>query len=70
MADIRGIEPTTGDMKPYGTPIRESIASGDATQMRLQYDSGTRWLSANQGDPAAEDVRIALAELQSALKAF
>lgn len=70
MADIRGMEPSTGDVKPYGTPIRESIASGDVTRMQLQYDSATRWLSANAGDPAAEDVRIALAELESALKAF
>ncbi len=70
MTDIRSTDPSTGDVKPYGTPIRESIASGDVTQMQLQYDSATRWLSANQGDPAAEDVRIALVELESALKAF
>lgn len=70
MADIQSTDPATGDVKPYGTPIRESIASGDVTQMQLQHDSATRWLSANEGDPAAEDVRIALAELESALKAF
>jgi hypothetical protein len=57
-----------GDTKPYGTPIRDSIASGDATQMQLQYDSAQRWLAANPGDPAAEDVKIALAELESALR--
>jgi hypothetical protein len=70
MADIRSTEPTTGDIKPYGPPIREAIASGDVTRMQLQYDSGTRWLEANADDPAAEDVRIALAELESALRAI
>jgi hypothetical protein len=71
MADIRSIDGSVpGDMKPYGTPIREAIASGDTTQMQLQYDSARRWLSANSGDPAAEDVKIALVELESALKAI
>jgi hypothetical protein len=37
--------------------------------MQLQYDSATRWLAANSGDPAAEDVKIALGELESALRA-
>jgi hypothetical protein len=59
-----------GDIKPYGPPIREAIASGDTTRMQLQYDSATRWLAANSGDPAAEDVKIALVELESALKAI
>jgi hypothetical protein len=59
-----------GDNKPYGPPIRDAIASGDATKMRLQFDSAHRWLAANSGDPAAEDVRVALDELGAALKAL
>jgi hypothetical protein len=70
MADMQSPDPTTGDIKPYGPPIREAIASGDATRMQLQYDSGVRWLEANADDPAAEDVRIALVELESALRAI
>jgi hypothetical protein len=69
-ADIQNPVPTTGDVKPYGPPIREAIASGDVTRMQLPYDSGTRRLEANAGDPAAEDVRIALTELESALRAI
>lgn len=69
MEEFRNIaEPVTGDVKPYGTPIRESIASGDTTRMQLQSDSAHRWLAANSGDPAAEDVKIALWELDTALK--
>ena len=71
MAESSSIDGTVpGDMKPYGTPIREAIASGDTTRMQLQYDSATRWLAANPGDPAAEDVKIALVELESALRAI
>ncbi len=61
-------DPVTGPVKPYGPPIRDAIASGDTVQMRGAYDNGTRWLAANSGDPAAEDVKHALAELEGALR--
>jgi hypothetical protein len=61
-------DPGTGPVKPYGPPIREAIASGDAATMQAAMDNGTRWLAANGGDPAAEDVKIALTELDGALR--
>jgi hypothetical protein len=72
MAEYGSITDPTGpgDIKPYGTPIREAIASGDVAQMKLQYDSATRWLEANPGDPAAEDVKVALGELEAALQSL
>lgn len=73
MSDISPIitDPTgPGDIKPYGPPIREAVASGDTTQMQIQADNAYRWLAANPGDPNAEDVRLALAELDAALKSI
>ena len=71
MSDISITNPSgPGDLKPYGPPIREAIASGDTTQMQIQSDRAHHWLAANPGDPGAEDVKLALAELESALKAF
>lgn len=63
-------DPGTGPVKPYGPPIRDAIASGDEVQMKAAYDNGIRWLSANGGDPAAEDVKIALTELDGALRSL
>jgi len=72
MADVRSFTDISGpgDIKPYGSPIREAIASGDTVRMQLQGDSARRWLDANAGDPAADDVRVALAELDAALRAI
>lgn len=61
-------DPETGPVKPYGPPIRDAIASGDEAEMRAAFDNGNRWLAANGGDPAAGDVRLALTELDNALR--
>lgn len=57
-----------GDIKPYGPPIREAVASGDPARMRSQAERARRWLADNPGDPDAEAVRTALAELEGALR--
>jgi hypothetical protein len=63
-------DPDTGPVKPYGPPIRDAIASGDEAEMRAAFDNGTRWLAANGGDPAAGDVKLALTELDVALRSL
>jgi hypothetical protein len=60
-------EANTGDIKPYGVPIREAIASGDATRMRQQGDSARRWLDQNPGHESQGEVHAALRELSEAL---
>ena len=55
-------------MIPYGTPIRQAVASGDTVQMRQQADSARAWLSANPGHASTADVTAALAELEIALR--
>ncbi len=60
--------PICGPMIPYGTPIRQAIASGDAVQMRQQAESARSWLAANPGHASSGDVTAALAELDIALQ--
>lgn len=60
-------EANTGDIKPYGVPIREAIASGDTTRMRQQGDSARRWLQQNPGHEHHDEVMAALLELGEAL---
>ena len=62
------LEPICGPIVPYGTPIRQGIASGDAAQMRQQADSARSWLAANPGHPSTGDVTAALAEVEMALQ--
>jgi hypothetical protein len=57
----------TGDIKPYGVPIREAIASGDTTRMRQQGDNARRWLDQNPGHEHHGEVHAALRELSDAL---
>lgn len=61
------IECLIGPTMPYGTAIRQASATGDASQMQAAADNGYQWLAANPGHPNAEDVRVALAELDAAL---
>jgi hypothetical protein len=56
-----------GPTMPYGTAIRQAAATGDTVQMRQASDNAYQWLAANPGHPNAEDVRIALGELDAAL---
>lgn len=58
-----------GPTMPYGTAIRQAQATGDTVQMQAAADNGYQWLAQNPGHPNAEDVRIALAELEAALGA-
>lgn len=60
--------PICGPMMPYGTPIRQAIASGDTAQMQQQAASAHTWLAANPDHPSAGDVSAALAELDAALQ--
>jgi hypothetical protein len=48
--------------------FRDALASGDTAKMRAAQENGTRWLAANEGDPAAGDVKLALGELDEALR--
>ncbi len=59
--------PICGPMIPYGTPIRQAIASGDTAQMQQQSASAHAWLASNPAHPSAGDVSAALAELDAAL---
>lgn len=61
--------PICGPMIPYGTPIRQAIASGDTVQMQQQAQSARAWLASNPGHASAGDVSAALAELDVALRA-
>jgi hypothetical protein len=56
-----------GNIKPYGTPIREAIASGDTSRMRQQGESARRWLEQNPGHEHQGEVHAALRELEEAL---
>jgi hypothetical protein len=62
------LEPICRPVVPYGTPVRQAIASGDTTQMQQQAASTQEWLAANPDHPSAGDVSAALAELNAALK--
>lgn len=62
------LEPICRPVVPYGTPIRQAIASGDTAQMQQQAASTHAWLASNPDHPSAGDVAAALAELDSALK--
>ena len=57
-----------GNVKPYGPPIREAIASGDQAKMRQVGESARRWLEQNPGDPNQGEVHAALSELSEALR--
>ena len=61
--------PICGPMIPYGTPIRDAIASGDTARMQQQAVSAQAWLASNPDHASAADVSAALAELDAALKA-
>jgi hypothetical protein len=61
--------PICGPMIPYGTPIRQAIASGDTAQMQQQAASAQAWLASNPDHPSAGDVSAALSELSASLKA-
>ena len=52
-----GVE--SGQVPPYGDPIRGAIARGDVQEMRSVAANARKWLS---------DVQSALAQLDSALK--
>lgn len=50
--------PTTGAVPPYGPPIREAIARGDAAEMRKVAASARKWIN---------DAQTALAKLEAKL---
>jgi hypothetical protein len=56
-----------GSVPPYGVPIRQAIASGDATQMRQIRDGAQQWLRANPGHERQGEVHAALRELEEKL---
>lgn len=56
-----------GNIKPYGPPIRDAIASGDTTRMRQQGENARRWLEQNPGHESQGEVHAALRELDEAL---
>lgn len=56
-----------GPIRPYGTPIREAIASGDKTRMRKQKEDARQWLDKNPGHESQGEVHAALRELDDAL---
>lgn len=61
------LEPICRPVVPYGTPIRQAIASGDTAQMQQQAAIAQAWLASNPGHPSAGEVSAALAELDAAL---
>ena len=62
------LEPICRPVVPYGTPIRQAIASRDTAQMQQAAASAQAWLASNPGHESAGDVSAALAELDAALR--
>jgi hypothetical protein len=56
-----------GNIRPYGPPIYDAIASGDTTKMRQVRESARKWLEANPGDEGQGEVHAALRKLDEAL---
>lgn len=57
-----------GDVKPYGTAIRDAVASGDTTRMRQVSESARRWLEQNPGHADQGEVHKHLRELDDSLR--
>lgn len=59
-------ESNVGNNMPYGSAIREAVASGDKNRIRQAAEQGMRWLAANPGHENHGDVQAALRELDEA----
>ena len=55
----KSLKAESGAVPPYGDPIRQAIARGDAQEMKNVAASARKWMS---------DVQAALDKLDSALK--
>jgi hypothetical protein len=56
-----------GPVPPYGTAIREAIASRDTTRIRQVGESARQWLKDNPGHAKQGEVHAALRELDDAV---
>jgi hypothetical protein len=56
-----------GPVPPYGTAIREAMASRDTTRMRQVRESARQWLKENPGHSDFGHAQKALRELDDAL---
>lgn len=56
-----------GPVPPYGPPIREAVASGDATRMREVRENARKWLDQNPGHEKQGEVHAALRQLEERL---
>jgi hypothetical protein len=55
----KSLKAASGAVPPYGDPIRQAIARGDAQEMKNVAASARKWMS---------DVQAALDQLDSAMK--
>lgn len=63
------LQPICGPVTPYGTPIRQASAISATAGLARKALDARSWLAAHRGHPAAGDVTVALAELETALAA-
>lgn len=57
----------SGRVPPYGPPIREAVAGGDATRMREVRENARKWLDQNPGHEKQGEVHAAPRQLEERL---